>query len=376
MRLSALIRECRRRLAVEIHERRRWRRARGAKPGIRVFYGFDKLGGPGERAAGGIIKTQDLQQPYPNSPADPNLLYLVSSSLPPYALRMAQLAKANGAKVVLNQNGVAYPAWSEGGWQETNRVLGEVLGAADYVFYQSHFCKEGADRFLGPPLCPWEVLHNPVDTERFVPLHPRPDGLRRTLLLAGTHGQFYRVRCALETAAILRAQGLDVRLIVAGRYRWRADEPSAAQEVRDLVRRLGLESAVEFAGPYSQQEAVALFRRAGVLLHTQYNDSCPRLVVEAMACGLPVAYSASGGVPELVGEDAGIGVPAPRDWEQIHAPDPEQLAEGVRRILARYDDCSRAARQRAATRFDVKPWLARHRAVFVRLTEGGALESQ
>ena len=82
-----------------------------------------------------------------------------------------------------------------------------------------------------------------------------------------------------------------------------------------------------------------------------------------MACGLPVVYSASGGVPELVGEDAGVGVPAPLDWEQDHPPDPEELAEGVRRVAERLDEHRAAARERAL-RFDLRRWVERHREVF------------
>jgi glycosyltransferase involved in cell wall biosynthesis len=133
---------------------------------------------------------------------------------------------------------------------------------------------------------------------------------------------------------------------------------------------------VAFSGPYTQAQAVDLFGAADLLLHTKYNDPCPRLVVEAMACGLPVVYSASGGVPELVGEEAGIGVPAPRDWERDHPPAPEALADAVRRVMQRRPAFSSAARERAVERFDVRPWLKRHATVFAELlpppAQGGA----
>ncbi len=70
-------------------------------------------------------------------------------------------------------------------------------------------------------------------------------------------------------------------------------------------------------------------RRAHVLLHTKVKDPCPTLVIEAMACGLPVVHPASGGTVELVGDEAGIGVPHPDTWEQDIPPAPEELAEAV-----------------------------------------------
>src|SRR5205085_12467465 len=211
---------------------------------------------------------------------------------------------------------------------------------------------------LGERQGPWEVLHNPVDTERFAPGPRRPrDGL--TLLLGGNQYQRYRLEAALGTLALLP----DTRLLVSGALSWHPDRRRSEAEGRELVARLGLGERVELLGPYSQEEAPELVRRADLLLHTKYNDPCPTIVLEAMACGLPVVYSASGGVPELVGEDVGVGVPAPLDWEQDHPPDPEELAEGVRRVAERLDEHRAAARERAL-RFDLRPWVERHREVF------------
>ena len=102
-------------------------------------------------------------------------------------------------------------------------------------------------------------------------------------------------------------------------------------------------------------------------MHTKYNDPCPRLVIEAMSCGLPIIYSKSGGVEELVGEAAGIGVPAVLDWQKDHPPDPVCLAEATLKISASYEMFSKEARQRAVQRFDVRPWRERHASIFRKL---------
>lgn len=343
----------------------RWRSGVAPDPSTpKVFYGFDRIPGEGGYASGGGVKLLDLQQAFPNTPRGANLLYLVSSFLPLFAGRLARLAGRRGARVVLNQNGVGYPAWLPDGWRPHNHRLAEVLAGAHHVVYQSRFCKESADRFLGTPSCPWEILPNPVDTTVFVPAVADPEPGRWVVLLAGSHHSAYRVKVAIQALAALRRHLPEARLVVAGRYVWRSQPEEACQEARHWARESQVDSAVEFLGPYTQQEAVPLMQRAHVLLHTKYADPCPRLAAEAMACGLPIVYSASGGMPELVGDEAGVGIPAPMDYERDHPPDPEALARALVRVSADRTRYAVKARERAVSALDVRPWLARHAALF------------
>jgi glycosyltransferase involved in cell wall biosynthesis len=91
-----------------------------------------------------------------------------------------------------------------------------------------------------------------------------------------------------------------------------------------------------------------------------------------MACGLPVVYAASGGTVELVGDEAGIGVPHPESWERDEPPAPEAFAGAVRGVLADRDRYATAARLRAEERFALAPWLGRHAELFDELVRGGA----
>ncbi|HIE54583.1 MAG TPA: hypothetical protein EYP90_05290, partial [Chromatiaceae bacterium] len=114
-----------------------------------VSYGFRVVPGKDRVAGGGIVKLQDLQDVFPNRFAGADILYLVSSALPPYAVALARHARRRGVSIVLNQNGTAYPAWFGSGWQKANRPMQELVRMADYVLYQSRFCKMAADLHLG-----------------------------------------------------------------------------------------------------------------------------------------------------------------------------------------------------------------------------------
>jgi glycosyltransferase involved in cell wall biosynthesis len=178
-----------------------------------------------------------------------------------------------------------------------------------------------------------------------------PPGNGPVLLLGGDQTQAYRLELALRTLAQLP----EARLLVSGRL---VCDPTP------LLNDLGLSGRVEFVGRYPQREAPALFRRAHLLLHTKLRDPCPSVVIEAMACGLPVVHPLSGGTVELVGAEAGIGVPHPETWDRDEPPAPEALADAVRRVLAERERYANAARRRAVEWFALEPWLERHAEVF------------
>jgi glycosyltransferase involved in cell wall biosynthesis len=232
-----------------------------------------------------------------------------------------------------------------------------LLSAADHVLYQSEFCKRAADQWVGPTPGTWEILYNAVDVDRFVRAEHAPAG-GPVLLLGGDQTQAYRLELGLRTLAALRSQHPDAVLLVTGRL---------AVPVEPLVSELDLGGRVHFLGRYAQRDAPALFRRAHILLHTKVNDPCPSVVIEAMASGLPVVYPRSGGVPELVGDEAGIGVPHPDGFDHDEPPAPEALADAVARVLDGLPGYAAAARRRAVDQFALEPWLHRHAELFEEL---------
>jgi glycosyltransferase involved in cell wall biosynthesis len=340
----------------------RWARllaARRRGPELRVFFGHDRIPGPEEPARGGTAKFRRLQERFPNSPSDFTLLYLGSSWLPRDLRPLLWLARRRRVPLVVNQNGVGYPAWAGERADEVNERLRRALFASDRVLYQSEFCKRSADLFLGEPRGAWEILANAVDVDRFSPAE-EPPAEGPVLLLAGDQLQPYRLELGLRTFAIVLTEHPGASLLISGR---------SVVPAEPLLHELGLRDQVELVGPYTLDEAPALYRGAHLLLHTTVNDSCPSTVIEAMACGLPVVHPASGGTVELVGDEAGIGVPHPESWDRVRPPAPEALAEAVTRVLSELPGFAAAARRRAVERFALGPWLDRHSELFSQLTE-------
>ena len=330
-------------------------RRRGGAP--RVWYG----GARGGDLGGTLVKLRRLAARFPEDRRGYNLAYLLSNTsyLPRVAL--ARL-RAAGVPIVLNQNGVFYAAWYGGDWKAMNARMALAYHAADHVFWQSGFCRRAADRFLGRREGPGEILFNAVDTRVFAPpATPRAAGARPVFLMTGKFDgeRGYRLRAAIEALALARRGGLDARLAIAGH----ADDAVAADIAR-WSEEAGVADAVERRGAYTQAEAPAIYGAADAYLALSYMDPCPNAVIEALSCGLPVLHADSGGIPELVGAEAGIGLAVPEDWERIHAPEPLAIAEGMARLASGRAEMAGAARRRAVERFDIEAWLARHDAVF------------
>lgn len=326
----------------------------------RVFYG----GARGGSGGGPLVKVARLQEHFPQDRRGYNLVYLLSNT--PYLTRTT-LGRLKRRKVpmVLNQNGVFYQAWFDGDWRAMNAEMAAAYHMADHVFWQSEFCRRCADRFLGEREGPGEVLNNAVDTGRFVPLDDRPER-PVTFLVAGKieHHLYRRIGDALEGLARLRADGADARLIVAGSL----DEASRQQSADDVTR-LGLADAVTFTGPYDQDQAPGVFRSADIYVMTKPNDPCPNTVLEALACGLPVIYSATGGVPELVGDEAGWPLDCEENFDTMVWPEVSDLTAAMRVAAQSWEVQAHAARKRAVERYDLTPWIDRHRTVFTQLLE-------
>lgn len=69
---------------------------------------------------------------------------------------------------------------------------------------------------------------------------------------------------------------------------WIVGEGPEQHRLENLVKNLSLASRVRFLGPQTQEELREEYRRAGVFVHVSETGSLDKVVLEALACGLPV----------------------------------------------------------------------------------------
>jgi glycosyltransferase involved in cell wall biosynthesis len=155
------------------------------------------------------------------------------------------------------------------------------------------------------------VLENSIDYAKFVDVTTTKAQARTSLgveqgafvfgavgRLAPTKGLGY----LLEALASVRRSVPRARLVLVGKG-------PAEVELRETAARLGLAEAVDFAGYRTNIEQV--MRGFDVFVMSSVAEGMPRVILEAMAAGLPCIATDVGGIPEIMNSpDIGLLVPA------------------------------------------------------------------
>lgn len=180
---------------------------------------------------------------------------------------------------------------------------------------------------LGIPEEKISVISNGVDREMF---HPRNRRQARHKLGLNSEDQI-----VLAVGALAPVKGID-RLISAlallarhepGRpiklYVIGEGPERAALEAQ--ITNLNLQNRVSLLGAKPQMELADWYSAADLFCLASHREGCPNVVIEALACGLPVVAADVGGIGELVKKDCG---------RLLAAPSPENLAAEIKTSLA------------------------------------------
>ncbi|MCL4508950.1 MAG: glycosyltransferase [Chloroflexi bacterium] len=199
-----------------------------------------------------------------------------------------------------------------------------------------------------------------VDTALFTPGPRRQMALPYEQLRVGFAGR------------LVRAKGVDVLVdafarLAPGPHLYLAGDGPLGAELQQIIARLHTEGRVHLFGHQPSSRMAVFMNEVDVLVLPSrttltWKEQFGRVLVEAMATGMPVLGSDSGEIPAVIG-DAGL----------IHREgDAEQLAAQLAGVLQ--DDALRrslgdAARRRATENYDTRH-LAHRRAAFYRSVVG------
>lgn len=208
------------------------------------------------------------------------------------------------------------------------------------------------------------VVYNSIDLraiDEAKPSSPAPwDASWNDCLMLGSVGNLHPRK---GHADLLRAlpQVLEVepraRLVILGEGVERAN-------LEALARELGIADRVLLAG--FRDDTLALIHKFNLYVHPSLHEPFGIAIAEAMAARKAVVCAATGGIPEVVGEDGAAGV-------LVSPGNPAELADAIIRLLGDPEAMRRMGehgRRRAAENFSVEVTVENYQELYARLTSG------
>lgn len=263
-------------------------------------------------------------------------------------------ARAGGARVLCHIHSGRINGGNPEGFRAT-RAYRFVLGRLGFVEAFLTVSRAGAEilRPLVPAGTVVEWVDNAVDVDAQPLAHP--DRRPASLLFVGTLSERKGLADLAAAASALRAEvpeGWTLR-VVGG-----AAEVGEAEAGRMTAAFHDVGMGDSLVGSRSGEEVKQLMAEATALVLPSHWEGQPIVILEAMACGLPLVSTTVGAIPDVIrdGED-GLLCP-PHDIPALTA--------ALRRIVEDPDLCARlgrSARERAQLHYDV-PVLARRLSTF------------
>jgi L-malate glycosyltransferase len=181
----------------------------------------------------------------------------------------------------------------------------------------------------------FRIVPNTVDTRVFHPPEHWRSGAPTRLLNVARHVEVKALDVLLRAFAPVAATRPQLTLELIG------DGP-LTPDLKQLAVGLGVEGRVSFLGPAVPEQIADRLRSTDAFVLSSHSENMPLVVLEALCCGVPVAATDVGGVPEAVGSD---GTLAP-------SGDADALSRAIEEVLSKFERFDRAdIARRAASRW-------------------------
>lgn len=178
------------------------------------------------------------------------------------------------------------------------RSLFKSFKADAYVFVSNAMRKEAQREY--PWLSNAYVIHNGADDALFYPATDKNTTEERpTILYVGRLHPEKGAHVLLEAMRILQEHDVNAHCkIVGSAYAGGSKMTAYVRELHKICP-----SNVEFVNFIPARDIAQEFRRADILCcPSTYQEPFGNVVIEAMACGIPVVASRVGGIPEIAAE--------------------------------------------------------------------------
>lgn len=197
---------------------------------------------------------------------------------------------------IISLRGSDVPGYSErfvGLYRWVTPTILKIWKHADFVISNSQGLKELALR--SNPQKEIGVIYNGIDVEEFSPAQQKGEQEEFTILCVSRVTPRKGIRFLIQAFKLLSGRYHNARLVIVG-------DGNEKKSLEDLVLSLDIREKVNFAGVVGHEKVATYYRKADVFVLPSLNEGMSNVILEALACGLPVVATDTGGTKELVTE--------------------------------------------------------------------------
>ncbi|UTC76177.1 glycosyltransferase family 4 protein [Treponema sp. OMZ 792] len=181
-----------------------------------------------------------------------------------------------------------------------------------------------------------KVIYNGIDGSLFKPITNdedrvliQPFAIQRPYIIYAsrmTHAEKCHVELIKAFALFKKQTGSPHRLVIAG------SDGDNSEAVHNAVIQSGFSSDILLTGYFPHESLPPLYSSADLCVFPSMIEGVGLPVIEAMACGVPVACARAGALPEIAGDSALF----------FNSKKPEEIAEAISSLI----DCDKNAVKR------------------------------
>lgn len=283
----------------------------------------------------------------------PDLVHVHSSFGPSFYRKTPFIlwSASRGIPIVNHIHGAEFEAFYERASKAKRRLVRKIYGKCTCLVALS---SEWAERLA--MIVPRERIDILTNYCHIPPAPYDTDRNKKQVLFLGELGE--RKGC-FDIPAILkrvRENCPEVKLVMAG--------DGEMERLNTAFSREGLSDAVSFPGWVRGAEKERLLRESGIFLFPSYHEGMPMALLEAMAYGMGIITTTTGGIPQLIrnGKDGILAAPG----------DVETMAAALERFLtdeAYLTSCGRTVRERAVSEYSLERHLEKLGEIYRRTYE-------
>jgi len=239
--------------------------------------------------------------------------------------------------------------------QETLRLTSHIIGRTRW------------DRVCTGDIHPSRRYHHCEETlrpsfysERWLSKEARP----HSILVGQGHYPIKGLHLLLHAMPAVLRRFPQASVTVTGHSPVEGRQTAYSRHLRSLIKDLGLEGHIQFAGPRSEVQMLEHYRATAIVACPSVIENSPNSVAESMLLGVPVVAAHVGGVPDML-------VPG-QEGLTYQADAPYMLADAIVTLFENPEHAAALgarARQRALIRHDPTANAARTVEIYIHILE-------